>query len=540
MTQWVVRGAGLVVSAILGAFAIGCSGAAGDGSDAAEEKFSSANATLVDFTFDGELTTTSPTTTAIRTQMLYTVGHLNAEPGVARLDKLALTNVTSASLGGGLYQVRYHARLPVAWGHKDAVPATYTLTLPHRVDGTGQSQFLTKYQGSCNDGEGAEINAGNFWFHYRPHARGCSFTSADVMTAKATVAKDAQNTSGKYPEYDKVWADGELRVVAVFGKYTKGATAQDDPGIAAYNGFVNAVRDALGSPETFPAGLPRSPGVSAADVTLKSTRADGRAVMVTAILVDEVQSAPPSFDKRYAELTPGADVILYNGHAGLGANVRALAHKGQFFPGSYQIFFMNGCDTFAYMDTDTTLATTRTPLNPDDPAGTKYMDFVTNAMPAFFSSMPDASMSLLRALFAPAAPQTYEQIFAHVDPSQVVVVTGEEDNAFTPAAPIGTPAYVLDGDVAHAAVQTIATGVLAPGRYAVEMTADPAFPGADADLFARVGAVPDTTSAFKCPSYKWNSNERCVFTVASPAAIEMKVSGYSSADAKYGLRVWPL
>src|SRR4029079_9895345 len=96
----------------------------------------------------------------------------------------------------------------------------------------------------------------------------------------------------------------------------------------------------------------------------------GAALRVVALLIDGVRVAPASFDKRYGELSPGADVITYNGHAGLGANVRALATKGRFFPGKYQIFFFNGCDTFAYLDE--TLAKTRALLKPDDVDSTRY------------------------------------------------------------------------------------------------------------------------------------------------------------------------
>src|SRR3954447_15846721 len=97
----------------------------------------------------------------------------------------------------------------------------------------------------------------------------------------------------------------------------------------------------------------------------------GRTISVVAILIDSVTSAGPAFDKRYAELTPGADLVVYNGHAGLGANVRSLATKGKFFPGQYQIFFFDGCDTFAYGDD--ALIKTRALVNPSDPAATRYM-----------------------------------------------------------------------------------------------------------------------------------------------------------------------
>ena len=98
--------------------------------------------------------------------------------------------------------------------------------------------------------------------------------------------------------------------------------------------------------------------------------------------------------------------------------------------GQYAIVFMNGCDTFAYVDGH--LAEARAELNPDDPTGTRYMDMVTNVMPSFFRSMPYASMAMIDGLLAYEHPKTYDEIFKLIDKSEVVVVTGEEDNVYVP------------------------------------------------------------------------------------------------------------
>jgi hypothetical protein len=514
-------------------------GAADDGSQTDEGPFTSAEATLLDFDFDGELTSASATNLAgqVRGQLLYTVGQINGERGVSRLAKLALTNVTSTAIGGGLQRIRYHAKLPVAWGSKTSLPTRYALALPSRIDAGAESRFLQLYSASCNDGEGAQIDVNNFWYHYRPRAFGCALAPADTVAMTATVAVSAKNaTQAKYPEYRKIWEDGSLDVVAIFGKYAVGATSPSDAGIAAYDAFLSAVGRELGEGVTItPANLAPNPGASAPDVTFTKRLADGRTVTVTALLLDSVSGAPASFDKRYAELTPGADMILYDGHAGLGANVRALSKKGRFFPAKYQLFFMNGCDTFAYADD--TLATTRAALNADDPTGSKYMDIVTNAMPAYFHEMPDASMAILRAALADV-PRSYGVIFRDVDPDQVVVVTGEEDNAFTPAmgsAP--PPVLATGGELARG--ETVAYTVDLPaGTYAIAMTPDAAHPGADADLYYRVGSAPLASSTYKCPSYLYNSNERCAVTLASPAKLFLLAKGYSVAQAHWNVRVW--
>ena len=65
-----------------------------------------------------------------------------------------------------------------------------------------------------------------------------------------------------------------------------------------------------------------------------------------------------------------------------------------------------GCDTFA--NVDGALAQQKASLNPDDPKGTKYLGMLTNAMPAYFSSMPGAMAALVRGLRAYSTPTSHK------------------------------------------------------------------------------------------------------------------------------------
>ncbi|MFO0592310.1 MAG: hypothetical protein U0441_32495 [Polyangiaceae bacterium] len=511
-----------------------CAGAAAgcDGSEPAtdESDFTSANSKLFDFEFDGELLAATKDNPAgqIRAQLLYTVGALNAEKSVSRLGKVTLTAVTTAAADGGLFRIKYHAKLPVAWG-KSTLSKTYKLTLPKRVDDAGQAAFLSKYSPACNDGEGAAINVSNFWFHYRPKAAGCSFAAGDVVTVTATTKLSPENTTAKLPEYHKIWEDGALDVVAVFGKYEEGATTLDDAGVAAYSAFVSALFDRFPGAATTPAKLPYEVGAANNDITIEVELPDGRAVRIVTLLVDKVATAPASFVSRFAEVTPGADLVLYDGHAGLGANVKALTGMAKFFPKKHQLFFLNGCDTFAYEDDS--LVKARAALNPDDAAGSKYMDVMMNAMPAYFSSMPDASMAVIDALLD-GDPDggtfaTYEQIFKGIDDAQTVVVTGEEDNTFAvPYTPKARWTNLEEsGSVGYKETKTYVTETLQPGKYVFEMTPELGLPGGDADLFVKVGSDPQFLAANKCPSYKYNSNERCIVTIGSAAKVYLGTKG---------------
>ena len=394
----------------------------------------SVEATFLTFRLDGHFLTDndSQLERQIEEQLLYTVGHLNGDNSVARMDNVVLSEVRSSSEAGRT-RVDYTAELLVAWGEPDEVPATYQFSLPRDMSFTGQEAFAQAYGHSCVSYGAHDVTSGSMWYYYRPNASRCDLEQDDVVEVVADISPSQIETTGKYPEYHKVWEDDALRVVAVFGKYEDGVTSNSDAGITAYNRFVSMMgRDLAqaGTLTTTPATLPSAPGVATPDVTFEVALDGGRRVEVVALLVDNVRTAGRDFDTRYEALSGRADLIAYNGHSGLGRNIRTLAQKGRWQTGQYAVVFMNGCDTYAYVDT--ALNDAHAAVNPDDPTGTKYVDLVMNAMPSFFRSMPQATAALIEGLMAFDRPKTYEQIFADIDDDQVILVSGEGGQRLRP------------------------------------------------------------------------------------------------------------
>jgi hypothetical protein len=341
------------------------------------------------------------------------------------------------------------------------------------------------------------------------------------------VTPSAIATTGKFPEYDKVWQDGVLRVVAVFGKYEDGATSNYDAGISAYNTFTRMIKNEL-TPhglQTIPANVPYAPGVDLPDITFTAQIDADHAIEVVALLVDNVRTAGYAFDQRYAQLSQDADLIAYNGHSGLGANIRALARKGHWVTGQYAIVFMNGCDTYAYVDSS--LADAHAAVNPDDPVGTKYVDIVMNAMPAYFREDAPATMAIIRGLLRFDAPRTYEQIFVEIDSSQVVLVSGEQDNTFVPGGGGGGEPWEgleADGTLARGEEAHFETPVIEAGPYRFELSGTN-----DADLYVRIGSAP-TASEYDCRPYLSGSEETCLVDLPVAAKIFVMVRGYATSS----------
>jgi hypothetical protein len=492
-------------------------------SDASDE------AVFLDFAFDGEVFATSSWSVeaSIEDQMLYTIGLLNGERSVGRLDKLQLSNVQTEPEENGV-RITYHAQMPVAWGRKESVPTSYSLRLPRDMSYQGQESFTDKYMHDCVDWSAHDVDVGSMWYYYRPDAYNCQLDAADVIEAEATVTPSTLATTGKFPEYDKLWEDGVLKVVAIFGKYEEGATSNSDPGISSYNKFVRQTRDALQNVETTPAEVPSLPGVDLPDVEIRGQLDDGHRLQVNVLLVENVRTAGAAFDDRYHQLTPEADLIAYNGHSGLGANIRALASKGQWVSGQYAVVFMNGCDTYAYVDSS--LADAHAAVNPDDPVGTKYVDIVMNAMPSPSARAAEATMTLMDGLMAFDEPRTYEQIFARMNRSQVVLVSGEEDNTYVPGGGGGGGGEAWEGMEAEGTVAAeeeahYETPEVKAGRYLFTLSGDN-----DADLYVRIGAKP-TTSEYDCRPYLSGSSESCEVDLPAATKIFVMVRGWADSSS---------
>jgi len=496
---------------------------------------SSAVAVFLEFSFSGRLKASSAHNPRqlIEQQLLYTIGHLNADRSVGRLDKLALSGVAAEALPEGGYEVRYEAVLPVAWGQRDAVPKTYTLRLPYDTTYAGLEAFTARHKDTCVDYAAHDVDAGSMWYYYRPARPGCALGDEEVVSAAVVVSPSASETAGRYPEYHKVWEDEVLRAVLIFGMADE-ARPVADAGVDAYQTLYRLARQELARRGAVDVAVTpevgEEPSLEQREVQLRATLPDGRRVELTALLVPNVRAGGAAFDARYHELSAAADLIVYNGHAGLGANVKALARKGDWRAGQYVMVFMNGCDTFAYVDE--ALFEAHAAVNPDDPTGRRHVDIVNNAMPAYFFSMAPATMALVSGLLSYESPLTYEQLFARVDRHQVVLVTGEEDNLYTPGYDPRAPAAPepwggLSADVTLAAAEEwrAETPTLAPGAYRFAIEGE-----GDADLYVRAGAAP-TAAEFDCRPYRAGSVEACDVTLTAPAAVHVMVRG-SSARAR--------
>ncbi|NCN41111.1 hypothetical protein GW916_07650 [bacterium] len=364
---------------------------------------------------------------SIRQQLRYTVGQLNGMSGVADLNRILIQVKEIQPVGHRSYLVIYSADLFVAWPRELKIPGKLTLILPESTEYDSEVKFYQNFSSpECVDDQTHDLSFDVFWYYYRPNKSKCPLRHPSPKNGAVyldlELSLSSENTSGKSPEYKKVWEDGRLIVTAIFGKNEADSQTDDDAGVWSYLRMHHDLLKYYGEPIKSSLEPGESPTHKTSEIEMQFSSESGP-VFVHLFLVDHIRYTTERFKRRYNELTRTSDFIAYAGHSGLGANIRALAKMGSFRKGQYQIFLVNGCDTFAYVDDALVDAHLRVnPLN----SPYKFIDLITNAMPAFFYSNSRSVMNVVKALTERTL--TYREILERFDRHQRAVVIGEEDN----------------------------------------------------------------------------------------------------------------
>lgn len=369
----------------------------------------------------------------IRSQLYYTVGQLNGFDGVADLSKnqVSINSITRVADANRNYAVSYQATLFVSWDKGTPVPASLQLIMPILPTEAGIGTFMETYAQNCREDFSHEPEAGNFWYYYRPAAYNCLLAKPDHVASDSVVTKfnmtfepSLEQTTGKSPEYAKVWEDGKLVVTAIFAFNEPENDHESDVATYAFNelysGLIEQYRKPISSTPAIEDGMNPGPDFDRFEVVFQTPSGT---LNVGMMLVDGIRALTTEQVEFYSRRTMNSDFVSYSGHSGLGANIRTLTRLGTFVANQYQLFFINGCDTFAYVDNS--LREAHAAVNPDF-GPDKFFDVITNSMPSYFSSNAAGNLTIIRSLIDKRA--SYREILGNIDSAQRAVVTGEQDN----------------------------------------------------------------------------------------------------------------
>jgi hypothetical protein len=366
-------------------------------------------------------------------QLKYSVGQLNGFQSVGDISRSlyeSIKIVDTQETDSGKDRVTYEATLFVSWSKSQPVPDRFRLVLPDSIDmedSSPQAFFDTYGIAACLDQDAHDVGPSSFWYYYRPNLQTCSLNLNEEdlphsVSFDMTFKRSSQNTTGKHPEYHQLWSDRTLTTTAIFSMNHPG-TGDRDAGATAFRTFYLSLVRTYGRPTYTSIPIPRSgPNVNLPSFSAKFRSARGT-LDLSMRLVNSMTGNGDAFERDIGALTEKSDLVMYHGHSGLGANIRALGNLSKVRPGKYQIFVLNGCDTFAYFDDS--FRRKHKEANPDA-SDFKFIDIIANSMPSPFASNAATASRVVAEIVK--AKSTYKQMLSGFDPSQHAVVFGEEDN----------------------------------------------------------------------------------------------------------------
>ena len=186
---------------------------------------------------------------------------------------------------------------------------------------------------SCGDVKAhTHLSQSTYWYLWTPDKEGCT---APLQDMTVTVDKLLPRNSPSYPEYDQLWADGELTAVVVFGQLDGGSNVKTDWNWQAADRFVTWL-EAAGFAEQERAPLGRRFAKTAGD------RKETIDVYHPGIFNDVADYAHlASWQRAVSE----HEVVVYLGHSVLGTG---SAFEQISYPPFYQVMFIGGCLGYEY------------------------------------------------------------------------------------------------------------------------------------------------------------------------------------------------
>jgi len=178
-----------------------------------------------------------------------------------------------------------------------------------------------------------DLSQGVYWYLWNPSRSGCPGDLLTTMTL--TVEELLPNNPESYPEYDQLWADGELTAAVFFGKLDDGDVADD------YNWRnVDRLADWLGE-----AGFSEQPDQPLGRRFVKEAVAERRVVID--IYGPDVFHSVADYARfgNWQKAVREHEIVMYNGHSVLGTG---YAFERAEYPDFYQIFQVASCLSYEY------------------------------------------------------------------------------------------------------------------------------------------------------------------------------------------------
>lgn len=252
------------------------------------------------------------------------------------------------------------------------------------------------YNADCTDAH--YDGFGDFWYFYDPFRKGCEYLSKEPMAAKVNIKiapseYKKMDLTPKLPTLRGDNGNGNLFSVYIISGYYENGTDKKDPG---YDNF-NEIHKAFIRQGFEISSKRRSKTTMPLNVYVKTIELDNGKMMdveINHLLIDtDIGTRSKVFAKFFKEAVEEADVIVYGGHSGLGANLdipslEEKAGKFNFNKAKKQIFFFDSCSSYSYYLEHFAVEKTKAKI-----------DIISNGLASYFHTSTGVLFAFLDHLF---------------------------------------------------------------------------------------------------------------------------------------------
>ncbi|OGQ18627.1 MAG: hypothetical protein A3B70_06445 [Deltaproteobacteria bacterium RIFCSPHIGHO2_02_FULL_40_11] len=303
----------------------------------------------------------------------------------------------------------------------------------------------------------------DFWYFWDPDLKKCSLKkdSKNVIRTFGTLVRK-KSTLLTYPEYDRLFGDnlnGETLNIALFFGYIdeidilsfrhskRVRRRKRDDAYDAYRSTIQELKKrgfrithAKELFRVYPAPDGKHHFTNGLNFLTRLQKQVPSELGTTIDLKIQILLADTSIDAKDATfhhyIKPAfesADIVLYDGHSGLGGNLDLTSQEFQdiqFTPNKYQIYFFNGCSTYPYFNGSFF----------NKKGGRKNLEIITSGLPTLTATSVLNTLAFLD-YFLEGKTRSYQKILQNLTRSNfeeeedlvyLLGVNGDEDNSFRP------------------------------------------------------------------------------------------------------------
>lgn len=270
--------------------------------------------------------------------------------GVPRSDS-QIQIVSRSKVQGGKIQIQYRNKGRILLQKDIAVKilqkGSLNLPLPYEIDSI--------YNVRCTDPHYTTL--GDFWYFYDPYRKGCEYLSQAPYASNTQVSirpspKRKMEISPRLDLLRGANANGNDFVVYVIHGFEESAIKKTDEGRTNFKEFEVYMQSKGFARQILQKDQRRPLALHTKQIVLKNGYTMN--VKVFHLLVEtSIDSKTVTFAKYFKQAVSEADIIVYGGHSGLGANldIPSLEQKAgafEFNPKKRQIFFFDSCASYSY------------------------------------------------------------------------------------------------------------------------------------------------------------------------------------------------